>query len=185
MRDLLTGRNVRLTAIRDSDVEAIEAWFNDVQFLRSYDVVPAIPRQPTEVRKMLQGFSDSGERIIFAIRAIETDQIIGISGFDEIIWSNGAAALFIGIGDKRYIAKGFGRESIRLLLDFGFNELNFYRIQLNVISYNGPAIRLYESLGFIKEGIFRKFIQRDGDRYDLYLYGLLKEEWQTLSRFYI
>jgi RimJ/RimL family protein N-acetyltransferase len=62
-------------------------------------------------------------------------------------------------------------------LDFGFNELNFYRIQLNVISYNDVAINLYESIGFKKEGIYRNFILRDGKRYDMYLYGMLREEW--------
>ena len=44
-------------------------------------------------------------------------------------------------------------EALDLLLDFGFNELNFHRIQLNVISYNDAAIALYETLGFVKEGI--------------------------------
>lgn len=68
-----------------------------------------------------------------------------------------------------------------LLLDYGFNELNFYRIQLNVISYNENAIKLYEGLGFVKEGSYRDFIFRDGKRHDMYLYGLLKQEWSELN----
>jgi len=78
---------------------------------------------------------------------------------------------------KESKGKGLGKETMRLLLDFGFNELNFHRIQLNVISYNSTAISLYESVGFKKEGTYREFIYRDGKRYDLYLYGILKEEY--------
>lgn len=178
MRNLLSGTNVRLTAIRDADLGVIEDWFNDVQFLRYYDMVPALPKQQREVQRWLDNFLDSTEKYVFAVRIMESAEIIGIAGFDEIIWSNGVATLFIGLGDGRYTARGLGKEALQLLLDFGFNELNFYRIQLNVIAYNEVAIHLYEGLGFIKEGTYRKFILRDGKRYDMYLYSLLKEEWK-------
>ena len=181
MRDLLSGLKVRLTGISDSDLGVIEGWFNDVQFLRLYDIVPAVPKQQREVKRLLDSFIDSTEKYIFAVRIRESDEIIGIIGFDEIIWSNSVATLFIGIGDNRNTDRGLGKEALQLLLDFGFNELNFYRIQLFVISYNVVAIHLYESQGFIKEGIFRKFILREGKRYDLFLYSILREEWKEPS----
>lgn len=64
------------------------------------------------------------------------------------------------------------------MLDFGFSELNFHRVQLNVISYNIPAIKLYESVGFIKEGVLREAVYRDFKWYDLYWYGILQKEWK-------
>ena len=177
MRGLLSGPNVALTAVKDSDLEVMESWFNDVRFLRFYDMVPALPKPLHEVKELLDSFTNTTDRTIFAIRTQESDRIIGITGFDDIIWSNGVATLFIGIGDSDYTARGLGTETLKLLLDFGFNELNFYRIQLNVIAYNEAAINLYEKQGFIREGIFRNFILRDGERFDLYLYGLLRHEW--------
>jgi len=178
MRGLLIGKNIRLTAIRDEDLVVIEDWFNDTKFLRYYDMVPAIPKHQREVKKLLDDVIDASDRVVFAIRDKETDGIIGITGFDEIFWSNGVATCFLGIGDNRYNGRGLGKEALKLLLDFGFNELNFYRIQLNVIAYNEAAIHLYESQGFVREGTYRKFIFRDGKRYDMYLYSLLVEEWK-------
>jgi RimJ/RimL family protein N-acetyltransferase len=35
---------------------------------------------------------------------------------------------------------------------------------------------MYEKLGFKKEGVYREFLQRDGKRFDMYLYGLLTSE---------
>ena len=177
MRDLLKGSSIKLTAIKDSDLSIIEGWFNDIKFLRYYDMVPAIPKSHGQMETFIKDFESSDEKYIFAIRTNDTEKIIGVIGFDEIIWSNGVATVFIGIGDKSCTGKGLGKEAMKLILDFGFNELNFYRIQLNVISYNEAALGLYKSLGFVREGTYRNFILRDDKRFDMCLYGMLKPEW--------
>jgi RimJ/RimL family protein N-acetyltransferase len=177
MRGLFVGNNVKLTSIKESDITSLEDWFNDVYFLRHYDILPAVPMSKKQLENLLKYYEDSEERCIFAIRKVQTNELIGITGFDNIIWSNGVATLYIGIGNKSARGKGFGKEALNLLIDYGFNELNFHRIQLNVISYNTNAIKLYESLGFIKEGVCRELIFRDGNRYDLFQYGLLRTEW--------
>lgn len=178
MRNILKGDDIRLTSIRKEDIPLMEEWFNDVEFLRYYDMVPAMPKSVEQIEKMVEEHYQSTEKCMYAIRINETDKIIGITGFIDIIWSNGTAMFYIGIGDKSYTSKGLGKEVMKLMLDFGFNELNFHRIHLNVISYNERAIKLYESFGFVREGTYREFINRDGKRYDLYLYGLLKAEWE-------
>jgi len=178
MRDLLSGPIVRLTAIREEDLASIEKWFNDGRFMRFYDLLPAVPKQQRDVKQMLESFAGDPGKFIFAARDQQNDEIIGILGFDEVIWSNGVANLFIGIGDSRRTGKGFGREAVKLLVDFGFFEINMHRIQLQVIAYNQPAINLYEGLGFVREGVSRQAIHRDGHRFDLLLYGLLREEWE-------
>lgn len=140
-------------------------------------MLPALPQQQRELKKLLDSFAENTNKYIFAVRGAESDALIGIAGFDDILWTNRVATLFIGIGDPRNTGRGLGKEALQLLLDFGFYELNLDRIQLYVIAYNEAAINLYEGLGFIKEGTLRKFILRDGDRYDLLVYGLLEEEW--------
>lgn len=184
MRDLLKGANISLTAIREEDIATIKDWFDNVKFLRYYDMVPAAPKSYEQVEAIIKGYVDSYERYVFAIREKEKSKIIGIAGYDEIIWSNGVATAFIGIGNESYAGKGLGKEAMGLLLDFGFSELNFYKVQLNVISYNKIAIGLYESLGFVREGTYRQFINRDGTRYDMYLYGLLSTEWESILQKY-
>jgi RimJ/RimL family protein N-acetyltransferase len=66
---------------------------------------------------------------------------------------------------------------MELALNFAFRELNLYRVQLTVFSYNERALKLYEKMGFKREGVFRDFIQRDGRRHDMILFGLLRREW--------
>ena len=88
----------------------------------------------------------------------------------------------IGLGDSANWSKGYGNEATRLALGFAFNELNLHRVQLTVFDYNSRAIHLYEKLGFQQEGIYREFLQRDGRRFDMYLYGLLRHEWEARER---
>jgi RimJ/RimL family protein N-acetyltransferase len=64
-----------------------------------------------------------------------------------------------------------------LALDFAFQELNLHRIQLTVYSYNERAMRMYEKLGFQREGVYREFLLRDGQHHDMLLYGILNHEW--------
>jgi RimJ/RimL family protein N-acetyltransferase len=178
MKNLLASDEIKLSAIREDDINIILEWFDDYEFLTYFDMLPAIPQARDQVNETLSYFIKPDNRVIFAIRHKASSRIIGITGLDDIQWNNGAATLFIGIGDKEHKGKGFGKEALKMLINFGFYELNLHKIQLSVIAYNKIAIGLYEGLGFVKEGAYREFVNRGGERADLCLYGLLKSEWE-------
>jgi RimJ/RimL family protein N-acetyltransferase len=183
LKTLLVGEKIHLTSIMDKDILEIENWYNDIYFLRFFDTVSAFPHTRNEVVNNIDQIKKSSDKYGFAIRDRESGNIVGTCGFENIQWNNSTAVVYIGIGNIEYINKGVGREALSLLLEFGFYELNLYRLQLNVIEYNEKAIKLYESTGFKKEGVYREFINRDGRRFDMYLYGLLRTEWQqTLKK---
>ena len=104
--------------------------------------------------------------------------MIGLVEIDGISYSNRFAWISIGFGADAERGKGYGFEALSMAINFAFNELNLERLQLNVISYNTAGIKLYEKLGFKKEGIYREAVLRDGVRSDLLLYGLLRREWK-------
>lgn len=181
MNNLLKGNNIRLTSLKEEDLSIFESWYNDIGFLRLYDMIAAFPRSKSELSEMLKEIRESQDRYIFAIRTIQDNNFIGVTGFENILWNNGTAMIYIGIGNNSYRGKGIGKEALKLTMEFGFEELNLHRIGLNVLSYNKPALKLYESLGFEKEGTYREFIHRDGKRYDMHLYGILRPEWEKLK----
>ncbi len=168
--------NIHLTKIEEKDMEYIYKWLSDSEFLKYYDYYPPVPQRKKDVDKTFHYYENSGKSKVFAVK--NESQIIGIAGFDDIIKENAVATLFIGLGEKSIHGKGYGTETMKLLLNYGFNELNLHRIQLNVLSFNDRAIALYEKFGFKKEGALREFVLRDGKRYDLFFYGLLKHEWK-------
>jgi RimJ/RimL family protein N-acetyltransferase len=52
--------------------------------------------------------------------------------------------------------KGEGLKMMQDIIDF-VKQNGFLRIELSVASINEKAIRLYEKVGFVKEGVLRKF----------------------------
>jgi RimJ/RimL family protein N-acetyltransferase len=66
---------------------------------------------------------------------------------------------------------------MNVILRFAFDELNLYRISLNVFEYNQRAIRSYEKVGFVVEGREREFLRRAGRCWDMIFMGILREEW--------
>lgn len=177
--NLLISETIKLTSLREEDLAKLEEWYNDINFLRLYDMVSAVPKSKKELHEMLHEIIQAHDKYIFAIRVKNDETLIGVTGFENILWNNGTAVIYIGIGEQSFRGKGLGKEALALAIQFGFQELNLYRIQLNVLSYNTSALKLYESLGFKREGVYREFIHRDGIRFDMYLYGILRSEWRT------
>ena len=180
MKNLLVGKRVRLTSINDEDVLEFQRWYNDVSFMRHYDVVSAVPKNIEAIKGIINDIGRCSTDYIFAVKNFEEEKLIGVTGFENISWNNGTALVYIGIGDEKNRGQGYAKEALNLTMEFGFEELNFHRIYLTVIEYNEFAIKLYEKLGFKREGVYREFIHRDGRRYDMYLYGILRPEWEVL-----
>jgi len=177
MKNLLLGKKIKLTSINEEDILEIQKWHNDVLFMRNYDTLSAIPKNVEDIEDLIRDVRKNNTAYIFGVKELESQVIIGVTGFENISWNNGTALLYIGIGEEKHRGQGQGKEALKLTIEFGFEELNFHRIYLTVLEYNEPAIKLYEKMGFKREGIHREFIHRDGKRYDMYLYGLLRPEW--------
>jgi RimJ/RimL family protein N-acetyltransferase len=100
----------------------------------------------------------------------------------DVRWNHGDCWLGIGLGEREYWGKGYGSDALRLILRYAFQELGLQRVTLTVFEYNPRAIRSYEKVGFIHEGRCRKAIHRDGERADLLVMGILRQEWLELVK---
>ena len=170
---MFTGSKVRLTSITKEDLPSYRQWNSVASFGRFYNATPIREESEKNANQLIEEHSDRSFR--FAIRPLESEQFLGICAIEDILWSHRVGWLSIALGPD-FHGKGFGKDAMQLLINYGFNELNLHRLQLTVFNYNEGAIKLYESLGFKHEGTFREFLQRDGKRHDMHLYGLLATE---------
>ena len=175
---LLRGSRVRFTALTQSDLPTVTQWHQNPEFLRLFDALPAVPKTEAVLAQWLDDTNKATDAFLFAVRSLDSDELIGYVELDGILWIHRVSGVSIAIGDAKQWGKGYGYEVMQLVLQFAFDELNLHRIQLTVFSYNERAIALYEKLGFQCEGVHREHLQRDGKRYDMYLYGLLRSEWE-------
>jgi len=181
---LLHGTIVRL-AIDEPEVmaEAMVRWGGDSEYLRLLDAEP--PNQLSE-KKFTEIFQKDQEKeppafYFFAIRTLVDDRLVGCAGLDGDAFPNGDAFVGIGIGDREFWGKGYGSDAMKVILRFAFQELNLRRISLDTFEYNPRAIRSYEKVGFVHEGRARKFLLREGRRWDMLFMGILREEWLARS----
>jgi RimJ/RimL family protein N-acetyltransferase len=178
LQPLLRGTRVRLTALTQDDLPTIAGWYQDAEFMRLLDARSAHPQSADALHTWLDEAQKATDGYLFGVRLLEGDVLIGFVELDEILWTHGTAWFGIAIGTHEYREKGYGTEAARLALAFAFQELNMHRVQATVFSYNRRSMAMFERLGFRREGAFREFIHRDGERYDMLLYGILRREFE-------
>jgi RimJ/RimL family protein N-acetyltransferase len=176
-RPLFEGELVRLGAINpETDVEAIARWSQDSEFIRLMDSSIARPLQPKALREEMEKETIKPENFQFSIRTLRDDPLIGYIGL-WVNWLHGVAWVGIGIGEKDCWGKGYGTDAMQVILRFAFEELNLYRVSLDVFEYNPRAVRSSENAGFSHEGRLRRCLNRNGRRWDLIYMGILRDEW--------
>ncbi|WYZ44666.1 hypothetical protein EsH8_VII_001102 [Colletotrichum jinshuiense] len=76
--------------------------------------------------------------------------------------------------------KGYGAEAINWAIDWAFQRANIHSVSLGCVDYNERGKHLYEKLGFVMEGRFRKSHYHDRKWWDVLLYSMLENEWLAL-----
>ncbi len=113
----------------------------------------------------------------FAITIKENDKAIGITAFHRIDLVSRAAVFSIIIADQSEWGKGYGEESTRLMIKYGFDILNLNRIQLVVSAENPKAAHIYEKSGFFKEGVMRQAMYHYDHYSDFIIMSILRSEY--------
>lgn len=82
------------------------------------------------------------------------------------------------LGAKEFRGKGLGKELCDLMVRYGFECRDLYRLSASVHVCNRPAVAAYVMGGFVLEGVVRDVVEFHGKRYSLYQMSILKPEWQ-------
>lgn len=78
---------------------------------------------------------------------------------------------------KDFWNKGIMTSVVKKICEIGFKENNLTRIEAVVFQNNSASARVLEKNGFIKEGLLRKYLVKDGLALNVNLYSLIKEEF--------
>ncbi len=123
------------------------------------------------------GTTRVGVDVVFVIEALnkQGNKPIGTIGLHQINNKDQNAEFGIAIGEKECWEKGYGTEATRLIIEYGFKQLNLHRISSTAFEYNERSINLHKKIGFQEEGRRRKARFKDGQFWDEVMFGILRE----------
>ena len=156
--------------------ETLASWFKS-----EGDVVqwggPAVsfPLDDRQMQAMLdEGKGEKPARLCWM--AAEDGALVGHAQV-TLNWRHGLAGLCrVGVAPQAR-GRGLAVPMLRLVLAEAFALPGMERAELNVYTWNQPAIRTYERLGFVHEGVRRSSVRVGSERWDTAIMGLLKPEW--------
>ena len=168
---------VSIRRFTKGDIKDKIRWINDErnnQYLH-YDL-------PLEYDKTVSWFEQAAGRSDRHDAIIEVDgKPVGLIGLLNIDQKNGKAEYYITLGEQEYKGKGIASKASTLLLDYAFNQLDLNKVYLYTEVANITAQRLFERIGFKKEGLLKDDLWVGGKGIDRYFYGICRFDYQQGS----
>lgn len=107
-----------------------------------------------------------------------TNEVIGAAHYHTWQPTHSRAEIGYAIYKEEYKNKGYMKEGLKAMLDFGFNEMGLNRVEALIGPFNEPSLKLVQSFGFVKEGVLREHYCKNGELQDSIIFSLLKREYR-------
>jgi ribosomal-protein-serine acetyltransferase len=163
-------------AIADASALASLVQENAV-FLKKYLPKVATLSSVAACAKHLQHVLDAGkEDELFEWHIFANDTLCGAIRLNKIDLENQKASMGYYIAENCQ-GQGLASSSVRAVLGHCFDKLGLNRIELQCTSTNLASQQVAKRLGFTWEGMLRQAELLDGEYVDLFVYGLLREDF--------
>ena len=167
--------NVYLRILDKEDIERNTMWINSEYICDIMGYLPNMSK--SQQYEWYEQLTKDNNRFVFAICLKDNDKHIGNAGLGNIDYVSRHAMLSIFIADRQHHSKGIGSKSTRLILCFAFERLNLNKVYLQTSIRFKTAIKMYESIGFVKEGTMRQHYYSNGVYEDKIIYSILRSEY--------
>jgi RimJ/RimL family protein N-acetyltransferase len=174
---LLKGQKIFLLPIERHDIITLNEWIKKGLDFSLISPSSLFALNLDELENWYNSLIYNPKIRIFVIRNIEHKTPIGLIELNNIDWKNRNAEIGIFIAYENLRNKGFGSDTLKVIINYAFNELNLFKLYAKIAEDNYPSIKLFEKFNFKKEAVLRKNIFKNNEYIDLLIYGLLKEEF--------
>ena len=170
---MIEGALVRIRAIEQGDLPTFVKWINDPEVTTHLQFEP-----PMSMEDEVAWYHHmmAGKDKAFVVETLD-GRLIGNIGTVGLDWRNRKTDLGIMIGEKEFWSRGYGTDTITVMLRYLFDELGLNRVGLYADIGNHRAIRCYEKCGFVREGVVRHHRFKDGRYVDSVIMSVLRQDW--------
>jgi len=159
--DLLSGPNLNLRAVEPSDIDLLLKWENDISVWKVSNTITPYSRFEIEEYVM------NAKRDIFSARQLrlmvslpkedhtsDTIGTIDLFEFDPVHLRAGVGIMIA----KEFRGKGYAAEALKILVYYASGGLHLNQLYCNISSDNLVSIHLFETIGFIRCGKKKQWI---------------------------
>jgi ribosomal-protein-alanine N-acetyltransferase len=172
----LHGPTLTLRYATPEDAPALFELGSDREVTRFFSWGPYVRiEEPVAYIVGLADRRERGEQLDLLIVHRE-DGPIGVVGLVELSQRDRRAVIGTWLG-RRWWGSGANREVKALIARLAFEQLGVERLGAYADVENGRSQAALERLGFRREGLLRRWHRHGDVAHDVYVYGLLREEW--------
>ena len=171
---MLTGNNVILRTVRDTDVDQLYAYHLDIDNRGDY-----FPRGVLSQPAFRSHFQESGywgKEDGMLVMASRSGDIIGHIEFFKTVNYLDEYELSYQVYAAEERGKGVTTEAVRLFTRYLFQTKRMNRIRLVIHPDNAASRRVAEKCGFRHEGTARGAWYNNGRHHDVEIYAILHDE---------
>ena len=174
---MISNKNnkVNLRAVEVSDLKLIQSWRNNSSiqpYVREYRELSM-----SNIEKWYNSIINNKEFIFYIIEDTEKNPI-GVAGLTYIDWINKHADLHLGLYEKSWGDLVYGKATIDLILDYGFNYINLNKIYAEIYSIDKNKLDLFEKTNFKRDAVLREHYFYNGKYEDSHILSILKSEYK-------
>jgi RimJ/RimL family protein N-acetyltransferase len=172
-----------LRALTIGDFKKTLEWHNDEEIKKLYSSHPYPVTDENERQWYNKILTSNIPVTVFGIEERITHELIGIASLRDINLINRSAEFGMYVGNKKMRGHGISKTVTKLILEYAFLNLGLNRIYLQILEDNKPVWRLAEIFGFKREGELRESIFREGKFKNVFVYSMLRSEYDSGSLF--
>ncbi len=179
MHKAIKGKRIILREQRAEDAPFFARWFNEPRIMFQCGFT-----QPTDEeieRGIILKNNESEDSVWFTVTDLEGN-IAGETGLLRMWPAWHCTDLSVIIPDPAAQSKGYGTEAVDLMLGLAFGEYDMNRVAIGVVGQNTDALRFYERIGFIKEGVQEQGYFYNNEYSDFIMMRILRSEWKDRQK---
>lgn len=174
---MFEGKYVKLRALEQEDLKLLRDWRNRGHVrktTREYRLLNMIHQK--KWFELIHG-ENPPKHIMFGIMT-KNQKISGVTGLTYIDWKNKHSEISIYMSNKNWQKTKEAKDTINLMLKYGFEELNLHRLWVEIFQISEENMELFEKMNFKKEGILRDKVWRSGKWWNSFIYSKLSSEYK-------
>ncbi|MDA0176902.1 Acetyltransferase [Mesoflavibacter sp. HG96] len=169
----LTGEHIYLRALEPEDLEFIYQIENDESIWEISNTITPYSKY------LIKQYLENAHKDIYEVKQLRLvicnnlDKTIGLIDLFDFDIKNKRAGIGILVKSETERQKGYGKEALKLLVNYSFKHLNLHQLYCNISEDNTASLTLFKNQGFKEIGLKKDWNLTNGSYKNEYLFQLI------------